>query len=98
MSLFEFWNSRYDWFSELCCWLSPRKIQIQLSLVFIMLDITEIYFCTLGCRWQLEAEAEGEVVEGVLMPQSLWRNLSQNRPNYKSSSVETIVKQSSFQT
>jgi len=72
MSPFEFWNSRYDWFSELLLLVIAKKIQIQLSLVFIMSDITEIYFCTLGCRWQQEAEVE--VVEGVLMPQSLWRN------------------------
>jgi len=61
------------------CWISPRKIQIQLSLVFIMLDITNICFSTLEYRCEQEEEAEAEVVVGALMPQSLWRNLSIHR-------------------
>ena len=49
------------------------------------------------------AESESDVVAELEMNSNLEKTivstyLSQNRPNYKSSSVETIDKQSSFQT
>jgi len=51
--------------------IAQKKIQIQLSLVFIMLDITKICFYILECRWQQGVEAEAEAMARVLMPQFL---------------------------
>jgi hypothetical protein len=68
-------NSRYDSFTEPLKLEFAQKIQIYLSLVYIILDNTEICFLCFENRSQPEeAEAVAGAVE-VLTHPILWRNL-----------------------
>jgi hypothetical protein len=66
-------SSRYEIFTEPLKFKLAQKIQIYLSLVYIILDNTEI--CCFENRWQPEeAKAVAGAVE-VLTHPLLWRNL-----------------------
>jgi hypothetical protein len=69
------YSSRYGSFTEPLKIEFAQRIQIYLSIVYIILDNTEIRFLCFKNRWQLE---EVEAVAGameVLTHPLLWRNL-----------------------
>jgi hypothetical protein len=66
---------RYDSFTKPLKKEFVQRIQIYLSIVYIILDSTELHFLCFENRWQPEeAEAVAGAME-VLTHPLLWRNL-----------------------
>ena len=92
---FEFWNSIYDWYSDLLMLDVTQKISDSVNSCNCHVDITKKCLYTLECRWKQgeEAEAEAEAVAMamamVAMAQSLWRNLCKLRMRWCTFSYST---------